>query len=1109
MKTSEHSKVWKGATAAVLSAAMVLTFIPSASFAETTPADQNSTPAATETQTAAKTIKDVTLGVGDNDSMRYLTWESNSGADESVRYIEASKLKDENGTKAIPADGATVVKADKRADSTGQNKDGSESVYGKDGFSNYHAKIEGLKENTEYAYQIGSDANWSQIYYTTTQAKASDKKFSFVFAGDPQIGASKGHQVDKDTEGWKRTMDDVDSWFGKDVEFLYSAGDQINNYDPEEDEYEGYFAPKTTTSLPMAVNVGNHDNGNMKISAYSDHYTVPSTVDSNTTTIGDQSGDYWFEYDGALFISLNSNSMSTAAHKAYIEKAIKDYTAQYGQPTWKIVTFHHSVYSTATHTTDKDILQRREELPKVLSEEGIDAVLMGHDHVYTRTYMMQGTTPVTDKARYTAENGDDYGSISNPQKGEVLYVTANSASGSKFYTMKDMEFPFAAVKNQENIPNITKVDITDGSFKVTTYRTGEGNTVKDVVDTFTINKTVRKDVNLGVGASDADRAVTWESNSNKDESVRVIEASKLTDNNGVKAFPADGATVVKAVKQADSTGQNKDGSDSAYGKDGFSNYHARLNGVFKDNTEYAYQLGTDGDWSQIYYTTTQQKTGDKSFSFVFAGDPQIGASKGHKVASDTEGWKRTMDDVNSWFGKEIEFIYSAGDQINNYDPEEDEYEGYFGTSTMTSLPMAVNVGNHDNGNMKINAFSDHYTVPENTDSATQTIGDQSGDYWFEYDGALLISLNSNSMSTAAHKAFMEKAIKDFTAKYGEPAWKIVTFHHSVYSTATHTSDEDILQRREQLPPVFSELGIDVVLMGHDHVYTRSYMMQGTTPVTDKSRYTAVNGDDYGSISNPQKGEVLYVTANSASGSKFYTMKDMEFPFAAVKNQENIPNITKVDVKDGSFTVTTYRTGKDNTVKDVVDTFTINKNGESAELQFKDVQANDWFYNAVKTVFQNKLMNGTSADTFEPNTTLNRAMFATILYNMEGKPAADKSAGFTDVADGQWYTNAVNWAAANKVVAGTGDNKFSPDQSITREQMAAMLYRYAQYKNTAGNAKGDLSAFKDAASVSSWAKDAVEWAVGNKIINGMGDGQLNPQGTATRAEAAQIVSVYSR
>ena len=236
---------------------------------------------------------------------------------------------------------------------------------------------------------------------------------------------------------------------------------------------------------------------------------------------------------------------------------------------------------------------------------------------------------------------------------------------------------------------------------------------------------------------------------------------------------------------------------------------------------------------------------------------------------------------------------------------------------------------------------------------------------------------------------------------------------------------------------------------------------------------------------------------------------MEFPFAAVKNQENIPNITKVDVKDGSFTVTTYRTGKDNTVKDVVDTFTINKNGESAELQFKDVQANDWFYNAVKTVFQNKLMNGTSADTFEPNTTLNRAMSATILYNMEGKPAADKSAGFTDVADGQWYTNAVNWAAANKVVAGTGDNKFSPDQSITREQMAAMLYRYAQYKNTAGNAKGDLSAFKDAASVSSWAKDAVEWAVGNKIINGMGDGQLNPQGTATRAEAAQIVSVYSR
>ncbi|MDD6254548.1 MAG: S-layer homology domain-containing protein [Eubacteriales bacterium] len=707
-----------------------------------------------------------------------------------------------------------------------------------------------------------------------------------------------------------------------------------------------------------------------------------------------------------------------------------------------------------------------------------------------------------------------------------------------------------------------------------------------------------KDVNLGVGDTDNTRYVTWESNSGADESVRFIEASKLvTDASGNKTFPESGANVVRAEKYADSTGKNRDGSASVYGTDGYSNYHARVKNYFKDNTEYAYQIGgADGNWSQIYYTTTQKNTGDRKFSFVFAGDPQIGASG--NSGKDTEGWQTTMDKVDSWFGKDVEFLLSAGDQINNYNPDEKEYEGYFATKTMTSLPMAVNVGNHDNGNMLINAYSDHYTVPENVDSTTATVGSQSGDYWYEYDGALIISLNSNSMSTAAHKAYMEKAIQDFTAQYGAPTWKIVTFHHSVYSTASHTQDSDILQRREQLPPVFSELGIDVVLMGHDHVYTRSYMMQGTTPVTDASKYDKAGDDQYGAITNPDRGEVLYVTANSASGSKFYKIKELDFPFRAKMNQEQVPNITKVDVSSGSLTVTTYRTGESNTVNDVVDTFTINRNNSEAParhninvasaqngsvsanletanrgttvtvtlkpdsgyktdkvtvkdasgndvavsgsgsrytfvmpdsevtvsasfktaqspaapetaLPFGDVHKSDWFYNAVKKSFENKVMNGTGADRFEPSAALSRGMFISILYNLEGRPAADKSAGFGDVSSDKYYASAVNWAAANKVVSGTGDNKFSPEQSITREQMASMLYRYAQYKNTAGSSAADLSIFTDGSSVSTWAQDAMSWAVAGRIISGTGNNMLNPQGTATRAEAAQIVSNYSK
>ncbi|MDR1540519.1 MAG: metallophosphoesterase [Clostridiales bacterium] len=131
------------------------------------------------------------------------------------------------------------------------------------------------------------------------------------------------------------------------------------------------------------------------------------------------------------------------------------------------------------------------------------------------------------------------------------------------------------------------------------------------------------------------------------------------------------------------------------------------------------------------------------------------------------------------------------------------------------------------------------------------------------------------MSTAQHKEFLEDAIEAFRInKDSELLWKIVVFHHSVYSTESHTTDSDILQRRNDLPPVFSELGIAAVLMGHDHVYTRSLIMDGTTPIT--TGYTADGANAYASYTKTVPNETVYLTANSASGSKFYAIKNLDF-----------------------------------------------------------------------------------------------------------------------------------------------------------------------------------------------------------------------------------------
>ena len=170
--------------------------------------------------------------------------------------------------------------------------------------------------------------------------------------------------------------------------------------------------------------------------------------------------------------------------------------------------------------------------------------------------------------------------------------------------------------------------------------------------------------------------------------------------------------------------------------------------------------------------------------------------------------------------------------------------------------------------------------------------------------------------------------------------------------------------------------------------------------------------------------------------------------------------------------------------------------------FTDISAADWYHEAVDFAVENGLFGGMSANTFEPNTAMTRAMLVTVLWRYAGEPAEGENT-FTDVPAGQWYTDAVAWAAHNNIVGGVGDNKFDPNGNVTREQMATILYRYANGQDIDTSARADLSGFPDAGSVSSYAQDPICWAVAEGLINGS-DGKLLPQGNATRAQVATIL-----
>lgn len=180
----------------------------------------------------------------------------------------------------------------------------------------------------------------------------------------------------------------------------------------------------------------------------------------------------------------------------------------------------------------------------------------------------------------------------------------------------------------------------------------------------------------------------------------------------------------------------------------------------------------------------------------------------------------------------------------------------------------------------------------------------------------------------------------------------------------------------------------------------------------------------------------------------------------------------------------------------------------AGLPFVDVAESDWFYKDVEAAYNSKLMNGTDETHFSPNLTTSRAMIATILWRVAGEPeAVIKIADFPDVEADSWYIKAVRWAAEKEIVMGFETGNFGPNQDITREQLAVMLYRYNNWKNGETAAEGDLTDFADSESVSDWAKDAVVWATQKGIITGKPGSLLDPQGTATRAEAVTMLQRY--
>ncbi len=281
----------------------------------------------------------------------------------------------------------------------------------------------------------------------------------------------------------------------------------------------------------------------------------------------------------------------------------------------------------------------------------------------------------------------------------------------------------------------------------------------------------------------------------------------------------------------------------------------------------------------------------------------------------------------------------------------------------------------------------------------------------------------------------------------------------------------------------------------DVILTAEWDYNGSSSSSGSTRYTvSVEDTDNGSVkvspTRASKGSTVTVTVKPDEG---YELDELTV------TDKNGDSVKLTDKGDGKYTF------KMPASKVTVEAVFTAVEPEPEGLPFTDVTSRDWFYDAVAYVYDKGMMEGTTDTTFAPAMNLTRSMIAQVLYNLEERPEAPGAAGFPDVAAGAWYADAVNWAAARGIVKGYDTGAFGPEDSVTREQLAAILYRYAQakgYDTTQGGMA--VREFSDSASISDWAQEAMAWAVNAQVLSGKGNGVLDPQGTATRAEVAQML-----
>lgn len=549
-------------------------------------------------------------------------------------------------------------------------------------------------------------------------------------------------------------------------------------------------------------------------------------------------------------------------------------------------------------------------------------------------------------------------------------------------------------------------------------------------------------------------------------------------------------------------------------------YTAELDGL-SPGSAYTYEIA--GAYSGGFQTPAESG----AFTFAFLTDLQIG------FTSDARSTGALFSLLNHQDG--LAFAYMAGDFVDSARNEQ-QWELLFqnggvhagaGQSFLGNHLLAAAQGNHDNA-----SFSGHITVP----SAGGEVGPAV--YAFDYSNVKFIVLNLGHSETWTAQADFLRREAAQARSAGQ--WIVVGFHQSIYTGASHIVDSGIISARKFWSPLLAELGVDVVLQGHDHVYTRGFVT-GTganagLPVV-RNAYQAGSGAPL-YLTGGESGAVKWYGARTYTVSPgdpltpSYAFLDInsavpaQNPWGTDTSETHEQTYTLIYVEGDTMTFSTYmfrydgRTDQMVTAPYLYDSLILRR-GEAAQADtaaitipsadaspaagYTDVASTAWYAGAVNTVSSRGLLDGRSAAQFAPEEDLTRGELVTALYRLSGTPAVSTLSPFPDISSDSDDFDAAAWASDAGLISGFPDGRFAAEAGVTRSQLAAVLYRYVSHLGMDTPTGSGTGTYADWRQVEDWCRAPLSWAVYTGLLQGKSGNRLAPEAAVTRAEGAVFLS----